>query len=436
MLNRIGHGTWWKCGLITIMGLLLTVGVAGAYNLEAARVEYRDYADASSSHTRVPLMFTDDAGNWVNPNVSDIRITYLGAQITTFSPWQDWLYEVSGTYDESTEQWSFSNELESYYYMRVKIAPSGDFGNAAAPAGAYRLSVDTDQGTITQDLTFSGPQSLPRIDASSFQFSYNRKGDLTITWDLPEPGQFPTGSFLNLAVEDGDDWHYGGYFSMPPTVDSITIPAASLALLGSPDSFSVAMRTQSEDRSTRVYSDTVTVQAADIPVESTQDGWVSVNGTVTYGGSPLTAMVLINGQHMFSFDAGAYELTVPLDGDGELLVQAFVSGFAPYRLKTAPTDAALDITMQRADPESKSPVITTVTATDASTPAGWARITGTVTDGESDLCAMVLANGQHMFSCNANSGIYDLTVPLDGNGQITLYVFAAGFQPYKGTFAP
>ena len=440
MRNKIGLRTWFTSGLLTIVSLALFVGATDAYNLELARVEYRDYAYGEGSHSRISMMFTDGTGQWVNPYLSDVRVSYMGSQIEAYSLWQDWLYEVSGSYDESTGQWSFGTQLETSYYLRVKIAPSSDFGNAAASSGTYRLSVDTDQGTIDRDLAFAGPQSLPRIDASTFAFSYNLNGDLTITWNLPDQSQFPSGSFLSLAFESGDDWHYAGYFSMPTDVSSITIPAEAITLLGDPDAYNVSMRTHSQDNSTRFYSDTVTVQTTDIATQSDKDGWVVVNGTVTYDSAPVCAMVLINGQYMFSCgagdDYGKYLIEAPLDGNGELLVQTFVSGKAPYRLTTTPMGSALNIAMQAADPESSSPVVTTATATDDTTPSGWARITGTVTDGESDLCAMVLANGKYMFSCGANSGIYDLTAPLDGNGDITLYVFVAGLQPYKQTFAP
>ena len=36
------------------------------------------------------------------------------------------------------------------------------------------------------------------------------------------------------------------------------------------------------------------------------------------------------------------------------------------------------------------------------------------------LCGLVLANGQFVFSCSPN-GSYNLNVPLDASGQITLY---------------
>jgi len=48
---------------------------------------------------------------------------------------------------------------------------------------------------------------------------------------------------------------------------------------------------------------------------------------------------------------------------------------------------------------------------------------------------MVLANGQYMFSCDPY-GEYQLTVPLDPNGEITLFVFVDGLQPYKEIISP
>ena len=166
--------------------------------------------------------------------------------------------------------------------------------------------------------------------------------------------------------------------------------------------------------------------------------WNTISGSVSYHGTSVCAMVLANGQYMFSCGAndGVYELDVPLDNNGEITVQVFVSGLAPYRMTTDDSDSNMDIDMQASNPQSKPPAVTTVTASDASTPAGWARISGTVRLDETPLCAMVLANGQYMFSCNANNGIFDLTVPLDSNGEITLFVFVSGLQPYRETFVP
>jgi hypothetical protein len=171
------------------------------------------------------------------------------------------------------------------------------------------------------------------------------------------------------------------------------------------------------------------------------DGWESINGTVSYLGTPVCAMVLANGQFVFTCnqgdDFGKYALHAPLDDSGGITIQAFVSGLAPYRSRFDRTSTIdTDINLGAFDPTSTPPSITSHIVSDSSTPAGWERIAGSVSLDGSPLCAMVLANGQYMFSCGANDGVYDLTVPLDGNGQITLYVFVNGLQPYQEKLTP
>jgi hypothetical protein len=149
-------------------------------------------------------------------------------------------------------------------------------------------------------------------------------------------------------------------------------------------------------------------------------------------------MVLANGQYMFSCgdNLGVYDLTVPLDDNDQITLQVFVSGLAPFKQVVEVSGLDVNVRMQATRPDSQAPTVSTRTAADASVPAGRARIAGTVTFEGAPLCAMVLANGQYMFSCGDSSGLYDLTVPLDGNGQVTLYVFVSGKQPYKRTFTP
>ena len=61
-------------------------------------------------------------------------------------------------------------------------------------------------------------------------------------------------------------------------------------------------------------------------------------------------------------------------------------------------------------------------------------IFGSVTNNQgTPLCALVLANGQFMFSCSP-TGQYSLDVPLDASGQVTLFGFADGHFPYKQVF--
>jgi len=60
---------------------------------------------------------------------------------------------------------------------------------------------------------------------------------------------------------------------------------------------------------------------------------VAVSGNVTYNGEPVTAMVLANGQYMFTDGGeGRFDLTnVPLDSNGEITLYAFCSGLSPYK---------------------------------------------------------------------------------------------------------
>ena len=56
---------------------------------------------------------------------------------------------------------------------------------------------------------------------------------------------------------------------------------------------------------------------------------------------------------------------------------------------------------------------------------------GNVTHNGEPVIAMVLANGQYMFT-GGGEGRFDLAdVPLDSNGKITLYAFCSGLSPYK-----
>jgi hypothetical protein len=166
--------------------------------------------------------------------------------------------------------------------------------------------------------------------------------------------------------------------------------------------------------------------------------WPQIGGEVTYEGAPLCAMVLGNGQHMFTCDEnfGVYSLEVPLDENSEITLYGFVSGFSPFKIILSPGRALdFDINMTRAASDSREVDITVQTEPGTTNP-NWIRISGTVTYDEEDLCAMILANGQSMFSCGGDFGTFDLEVPLDENGEITLYVFCSGFAPYKEVFVP
>jgi hypothetical protein len=162
----------------------------------------------------------------------------------------------------------------------------------------------------------------------------------------------------------------------------------------------------------------------------------TLGGTVTYDGSPVNAMVLANGKYMFtSGGAGRFVLSnVPFDSKGEITLYAFCSGLTPYKTVLTAGVSGFSIELS-ADSEAKQPLVTIDSMTDSVSRPGWIDLTGTIeNDSGIPLCAMVLANGQYMFTCNP-VGEFSLTVPPDGNGNITIYGFCSGLTPYRSIVA-
>ncbi|MCP4111094.1 MAG: hypothetical protein GY749_37140 [Desulfobacteraceae bacterium] len=165
--------------------------------------------------------------------------------------------------------------------------------------------------------------------------------------------------------------------------------------------------------------------------------WKTISGSVLYENTPLCAMVLANGQYMFSCgeNEGKYELYVPLNDNGEITLFGFVDGFSPFKQTLRPEQAEnYDISMSLAS--SDDPVMTLSPEFESVTNSERVKISGNVlAEDGTPLCAMVLANGQHMFSCE-NVGEYALEVPLNDNGEITLYGFCDGFKPFREILKP
>jgi hypothetical protein len=74
--------------------------------------------------------------------------------------------------------------------------------------------------------------------------------------------------------------------------------------------------------------------------DSLPAGWVRLAGTVTLDGQPLCAMALANGQYMFTCGdtKGEFDLTVPVDGNNEVLLYGFCSGLTPYKKRLSAPD--------------------------------------------------------------------------------------------------
>ncbi|MCP4353629.1 MAG: formylglycine-generating enzyme family protein [Desulfobacterales bacterium] len=160
--------------------------------------------------------------------------------------------------------------------------------------------------------------------------------------------------------------------------------------------------------------------------------WIEISGTVKNSdGTSLCAMVLANGQHMFTCNpVGQYKLNVPLDENGQITLYTFCDGFASFKEILTPDETVIfEVTMLPAHPDSGKIDMTTVFDVAVTNP-GWVKLSGTVSNEEGiPLCAMVLANGQHMFTCGKSNGKYEMEVPLGPDQKITLFAFCDGLLP-------
>jgi len=149
----------------------------------------------------------------------------------------------------------------------------------------------------------------------------------------------------------------------------------------------------------------------------------------------LNAMVLANGQCMFTSQSdGRYELTVPPDASGKITLFGGCDGLAPFKRILEPEEAEyFDIIMSGPSSDGRNMTLTSVTSPSAK--EGWIKLSGKATYNDQPLNMIVLANGQQKFT-PAESGEYELEVPLDANGEITLFGFCDGLQPYKKILKP
>lgn len=163
---------------------------------------------------------------------------------------------------------------------------------------------------------------------------------------------------------------------------------------------------------------------------------VDLSGSIkTVGGTDICAMVLASGRFMFSCNpVGEFSLTdLPREDDGTLTRQIYADGFLP-KVDVLAGSSVEEVVMTQSGtcPSYNTPHDPGVYAESA---GNRINISGKVLlqNSQTPICAMVLANGQHMFSCDG-SGSYALNIPLDTNGQFELQVYADGFAPTIQTF--
>jgi hypothetical protein len=159
---------------------------------------------------------------------------------------------------------------------------------------------------------------------------------------------------------------------------------------------------------------------------------VDLSGTIkTSNGNDICAMVLASGQHMFSCNPwGEFSLTdLPRRSDGTVKRQIYAHGFFPEIdvLTGSSIDEAVVMTRSGACPNYNVPYSPGYFPDSV---GKWIDISGSVLlqNTQTPICAMVLASGQHMFSCDG-TGNYALNIPLDTKGQFKLQVYADGFAP-------
>jgi hypothetical protein len=163
---------------------------------------------------------------------------------------------------------------------------------------------------------------------------------------------------------------------------------------------------------------------------------VDLSGTVkTNNGQDICAMILASGQYTFSCNPpGGYSLTgLPLEKDGTVKRQIYADGFFPQvDVLAGSSNEAVVMMRSGACPNYNTPYDTAVLPGSAGKRIN---ISGKVLlqSSQTAICAMVLANGQYMFSCDG-TGSYALNIPLDSNGQFKLQVYADGFAPITQTF--
>ena len=166
-------------------------------------------------------------------------------------------------------------------------------------------------------------------------------------------------------------------------------------------------------------------------VEVGERARVDLAGVVTTSNDVgVCAMVLASGQYQFSCNPyGPYSLkNLPREMDGTVRRQVYAHGFFP-RVDVLPGTTYETVIME---PARDCPNYNLPYNPDTYPDSAGKRqsISGRVLLQSTDIpiCAMVLANGAHMFSCDG-LGNYSLEFPLDNKGQFNLQVYADGFAP-------
>ena len=356
---------------------------------------------------------------------------------------------------------------ERYTMPKLVINSAGDqffvtdssrfyFPELPAPKNLrYTFNTDHSQGENTQALLDLAVSALLWIDdvnrqRESPRFSWSFDPDGSIRVQAPdEPDEVYLVQATNPAARDfrletiGSAWKrtalapaadgsYVGFVAPPPSGYRAFAIELAYDLVPIPGGAPVR---QVFTTGVRITPDTLPFQGTACP--SSPIGMTNISGTVSLNGTPVCALVLANGRHAFScgLSQGRFQMAIPLNQNGGATLFSFADGLSEFSLTFTPNGAPIDAGMSYAtDGATFSMPVTTISPTDR---PNWVTIAGSVvTPAGTPVCALVLANGRHGFSCGEYLGRYELTVPLDATGQIGVFGFADGFLPWKETITP
>lgn len=292
-----------------------------------------------------------------------------------------------------------AEDISPHYFYKYENTPT--FGSTIPESDVNLVTIDDIQQTYGQ----RSPDST--VSQTDFSFAFIIMSDRLI--DTAELTYINTLAKYYASDLPGGNRVEGGLFKIPDPPSF----AAATNYIGSLNTSLVSSLINSEDQNGNLSR-------------------TAIKGTVTYKGTPVTAMVLANGKYMFTGGGeGHFDLTeVPFDATGKITLYVFCSGLAPYKMFSYTGVDNLEIEIMN-DEDGKQLIVTINSISESSIRPGWYDISGTI-ENESGipLVAMVLANGQHMFTNNP-VGEFNLTVPLDSNDEVTFYGFCSGFSPYK-----
>ncbi|MDG4551174.1 MAG: hypothetical protein P9F19_17535 [Candidatus Contendobacter sp.] len=332
--------------------------------------------------------------------------------------------QVTGSYPDRSGYHGFVYSNGTFTILNVPGAAntSATSINASGQVTGYYSDGSGNYGFVYSNGTFT-TLDVPGSNCFTTPISINVNGQVT-------------GSYcVSRAASGPEDQH--GFVYGDGTFTTLDVPGAAATWATSINASgqvtgSYTFSRQSGFIATPVCTTpTVTVHT----LTTAPQGGIKLTGSITHEGTPLCALVLANGQSMFtcgdSLPKGDFDLTVPVDDQGQITLFGFSAGLAPFQQTLGP--GALPASVN-----ATSCATPKVTYTTAAAPEGQFRLTGSITLDNTPLCALVLANGQFLFTCGdpLGKGSFDLTVPPDDQGKITLFGFVAGLLPFQQTFSP